>query len=214
MRIVFPPPATAITGTVANFSALPDAALHENQLYRVLAAQGVIFVNRKPAGIYDSDGATWSYVSDFTENDQAGEISFDPTGLPVLSGATVQAALAQADSGLNIVLTTAPGLTIDGAGSVPATGSQGFITFPYACTITKWYMSADQTGSAVIDIKHSGVSIVGTGNKPTLAAAQSGNAAPSGWTSVAIAADDIIEYNLDSVATITKLSMILKVRRS
>ncbi len=52
---------------VANFSALPDPALHADETYLVLQPQGVIWVNRKQAGLYSSDGAVWTYEGDSTE---------------------------------------------------------------------------------------------------------------------------------------------------
>jgi hypothetical protein len=103
------------------------------------------------------------------------------------------------------------GITVDGGGSVPSTGSKGFITLPYAGTITNWYLAADASGSCVIDLKRSGTSIVGGGNKPTLSSAQSGNAAVSGWTSTSISAGDIIEFNLNSVSTITRVNLVIKI---
>jgi hypothetical protein len=51
----------------ANFAALPAAASNSGVIYVVIAAQGVYFVNRKPAGLYRSDGATWVYLADETE---------------------------------------------------------------------------------------------------------------------------------------------------
>jgi hypothetical protein len=106
------------------------------------------------------------------------------------------------------------GITIDGGGSSPSTGSKGFITIPYAGTITNWYLAADTSGSCVIDLKRSGTSIVGGGNKPTLSAAQFGNAAVSGWTSTAISAGDIIEFNLNSVSTLTRVNLVSQVAKS
>lgn len=106
------------------------------------------------------------------------------------------------------------GVTVDGGGAVPVTGSLGFITIPYNCTITNWYMVANVSGSAVIDVKRSGSSIVGAGNKPTLSSQSSANAAVSGWTSVSISAGDIIEFNLNSAATLSRLNLVLKVTRS
>ena len=104
------------------------------------------------------------------------------------------------------------GIDIDGAGSVPATGSKGFITLPFNCTIQNWYLACDASGDAVIDLKVSGTSIVGGGgNKPTLTGAQSGNAAVSGWTDDTMAAGVIVEFNLDSIATITHANLVLKV---
>jgi hypothetical protein len=65
----------------------------------------------------------------------------------------------------------------------------------------------------VIDVKRGGTSIVGAGNKPTLSGAQSGNAAPASWTSVAVAKGDILEFNLDSVATITRVNLVLEMQK-
>jgi len=100
---------------------------------------------------------------------------------------------------------------IDGSGSTPSTGSKAKITAPCAFTITNWYVVADQSGSCVVDVKRSGSSIVGGGgNKPTLSSAASANAAVSGWSSTAIAAGDIIEFNLDSVTTCQRINVVIK----
>lgn len=101
------------------------------------------------------------------------------------------------------------GVGADNSGSVLSTGSIGFVTVPYSCTITKWYLAADQSGSIVIDVKRSGTSIVGAGNKPTLTSAQSGNATVSGWTSVSLSAGDILEFNINSATTITRVNLVL-----
>lgn len=103
------------------------------------------------------------------------------------------------------------GITIDGGGSPPSTGSQGYITLPYAGTITDWYVAANTSGNCVIDLKRSGTSIIGGGNKPTLSSAQTGNAAVSGWTSTSVSVGDIIEFNLDSISTITRVNLVIAV---
>ena len=56
-----------LAGEVANFAALPSAAANSGKNYLVRNSQGVYFVNRKPAGIYTSDGAVWNYDGDATE---------------------------------------------------------------------------------------------------------------------------------------------------
>lgn len=106
------------------------------------------------------------------------------------------------------------GITIDGNGYDPGTGSKGYITLPYSGTITNWYLAADTSGSCVIDVKRSGTSIVGAGNKPTLSSAQSGNAAVSGWTSTTVSAGDIIEFNLNSITTITRVNLMIQLLRT
>lgn len=103
------------------------------------------------------------------------------------------------------------GTSVDGMGSVVTIGSKGKITIPYNCTITEWYVVSDVSGSIVFDVKRAGTSIIGAGNKPTLSSGSSANAAVSGWTSTAITAGDIIEYNIDSAATLTHASLTLKI---
>jgi hypothetical protein len=87
----------AISGDAANFAALPAASGHTNEMWRVLAAQGTLFVNRKPAGVYESDGSDWSYVADFTENDQASEIQNDSA----VAGNTTKDALETLNNAAN-----------------------------------------------------------------------------------------------------------------
>lgn len=131
-----------------------------------------------------------------------------PTGLGVTgpTGTGVTGPTGVTGVGVNCF-----GITIDGAGSVITTGSKGFVTIPYTCTITNWYLAADQSGSVVIDVKRSGTSIVGgSGNKPTLSSAISGNAAVASWTSVAVTAGDILEFNVDSASTLTRVNLVIK----
>lgn len=112
-------------------------------------------------------------------------------------------------------LTGAIGTIVNGQGGVVSTGSKGFITIPYNCTINTWYVAADVSGSIQFDVKRSGTSIVGGGgNKPLLSSAISGNATVSGWTSTTITAGDILEWNVDSAATVTNVSLVLKVTKS
>jgi hypothetical protein len=129
----------------------------------------------------------------------SGAVAIDDTGFTTLTA--------------NLIVSPF-GITIDGGGSAPSTGSKGFITIPYAGTIANWYLAANASGSCVIDVKRSGTSIIGGGNKPTLSSAQTGNAAVSGWTSTAISAGDIIEFNLNSVTTITRVNLVIKLNRT
>lgn len=103
------------------------------------------------------------------------------------------------------------GLSVDGAGAVISTGAKMPVTVPLNCTITNWYVAADLSGAVVIDVKVGGTSIVGGGNKPTLSGTASANAAVSGWTSVIITAGSIIDFNVDSASTVTKVNLVLKV---
>lgn len=102
-------------------------------------------------------------------------------------------------------------LGVDGQGGVVSTGSKGFITVPNTMTLTHWYVACDVSGSIQFDLKQGGTSLVGGGgNKPLVSAAISGNAAISGWTDITLAAGDILEWVVDSGATITNCSCVIK----
>lgn len=108
-------------------------------------------------------------------------------------------------------------LVIDGGGSTPGTGVKGQFDVPTNCTLTGWVLTADQSGSAVIDVlrsTYSGfpttASIAGT-DKPTLTSAQKNeNLGPlSNWTSTALSTGDQLQFNLNSVATVQRLNLTL-----
>jgi hypothetical protein len=108
---------------------------------------------------------------------------------------------------------------IDGGLTVPGTGSKGFIEIPFACTITGARLAADASGSCVVDIKkatYSGLfstSSICASAKPTLSSARKAqDTTLTGWTT-AVAAGDWLEFNLDSITTITRLSVSLSLLR-
>ena len=110
------------------------------------------------------------------------------------------------------------GYVIDGGAAVPATGVWGQISIPIACTITGWILTGDASGSCVVDVLRSTysafpttTSIAGT-DKPTLSTAQKNqNLAISAWGSVALAAGDQVQFNLNSVTTIKRIAITLMV---
>jgi hypothetical protein len=112
------------------------------------------------------------------------------------------------------------GITIDGGGSAPATGSKGYIQVNFNATITAWTLLADLSGSAQITLKKSTyagfpttASIVAAA-PPVLSSAQKNtNSTLTGWTT-AVTAGDILEFNLDSVTTCTRLNLIVTMTRS
>lgn len=115
-------------------------------------------------------------------------------------------------------ITTTLGITIDGGGSVPSTGVKGDLFIPVACTIVEAIMLADQTGSAVIDIWKAAIAayppVVGgsivSAAPPTLSAANhSTDLTLTGWTT-ALAANDTLRFNLNSISTIQRVSLALK----
>lgn len=110
---------------------------------------------------------------------------------------------------------------LDGAGAVLTTGIKLSIEIPFACTINSVTILADQVGSLVLDIWKAPLanypptvanSICGTA-KPTLASAQSvQDATLAGWTTT-VAAGDTLRFNVNSAATITRISVTLKITK-
>ena len=105
-------------------------------------------------------------------------------------------------------------------GTTLTTGSKGFWEVPYACTITANRLFANASGSLVVDVKkatYSGfptTSSICASAKPTLSSAQkSQDSTLSGWTT-ALAAGDVLEFNVDSVTTIVRATLSLTVTRT
>lgn len=111
----------------------------------------------------------------------------------------------------------AVGVTIDGAGSAISTGVKGYIVVPFAGTITRWDLVADQVGSIVLDVWKDTYAnypptvadtIAGT-EKPTLSSAiKNQDTTLSTWTT-SVAAGDVIAFNVDSASTVTKVTLTL-----
>ena len=111
--------------------------------------------------------------------------------------------------------------TFDGAGAALVVGSKVRVRVPYAGTIKSVSLGADVSGSAVVDIwkdTHANYPptvadtlIGGGGTKPTLSANDHGeDTTLTAWT-VSISAGDWLVFNVDSCATITWLTVMLKV---
>jgi hypothetical protein len=113
---------------------------------------------------------------------------------------------------------------IDGGGSPLVANQHVYLFVDYACTIHQVTQVADQTGSAVVDIWSctyaqfdAGGSHPVAGDKitssapPTISSAvKSQDATLSGWTT-AIAAGTVLCFNVTSAATITRVTLALKV---
>lgn len=108
-------------------------------------------------------------------------------------------------------------VTFDGDGQTLATGNTSiYWTCPYACTITGWYLNADQSGSVVIDVwKTVGIptnsnTITGT-EKPTLSSQQqNSDTSLSTWTT-AVSAGDTFGFEVESATTVTKAVLTIRV---
>jgi hypothetical protein len=127
--------------------------------------------------------------------------------------AAMRATLGVADAALNYI--------IDGGGSTITTGLKPDIVVPFTCTVTGWWMLADQTGSIVVDIwKNSYASFPPlvantiTGSElPTITAGIKGqDIALSTWTT-ALTKGDILRFNVNSCSSITYCDLYLALTR-
>lgn len=110
---------------------------------------------------------------------------------------------------------------IDGGGSAISTGTKGSFTVPFACRIDKVTLLADQSGSVVVDIwkdtytnyKPTVADTITASAKPTLSSAiKYQDSTLTGWTKT-LAANDVLTFNVDSAATITKLTVSLTITK-
>lgn len=142
----------------------------------------------------------------------------DPTGTPSNVYLTPDYIATHTRSGI------AGGIVanISGGGSTITTGLKGFIVAPYAMTLTKATALADQTGDIVVDIWVDTYANFPPTDADTITASapvtissgvKSQDSTLTGWDT-AIAAGDIIAFNVDSVTDIEQLTIILEGTRS
>lgn len=123
----------------------------------------------------------------------------------------------------NTLKETLLGWIIDGGGAEITTGIKGDLgPIPFACTILEVSMLADQSGSIVVDVwkdtyanaPPTDADSITASAPPTISVAtKSQDSTLTGWTT-AIAAGDVLRFNVDSVTTIERVTIALKVRRA
>jgi hypothetical protein len=115
---------------------------------------------------------------------------------------------------------------IDGGGSPITTGVKGFLQIPFACTIvSNTLLSTDAaatSGSIVVDIWKDNYAnyppavgdTITAAAKPTITTAiKSTDATLTGWTT-SISAGDVLGFNVDSVTTLTRVTVQLSVTKT
>lgn len=118
-------------------------------------------------------------------------------------------------------LDTAIAFVIDGVGATITIGVKGDLQIPFACTILGWSLFGDQSGSIVVDIWKDTpgnfpptiADVITASAKPTITTATNASSSTlTGWTT-AIAADDVLRFNVNSVTSLQRATLSLKVRR-
>lgn len=152
---------------------------------------------------------------DFTYDDAGNTITAD------VKDASITAAKLAA----NQVIATIE-IVIDGGGAVLTTGLKGYLEIPFGCTITRATLLADVSGSVVVDIFKCTYANFDVTTHPVAAdkitasapptittAVKSQDATLTGWTT-AIAAGDILAFNINSVTTIKRVTLSLRVNKT
>lgn len=127
---------------------------------------------------------------------------------------------------LQTQLLTIP-FVMDNGGIALTTGLKGAIgPFDFPFTIERWSLLGDQSGSIVVDIykttytaydptTHPAVAdTITAAAKPTISSAKKAQSSTlTGWTT-SVAVDDILAFNIDSIANLQRVTLALKVRRT
>ena len=95
---------------------------------------------------------------------------------------------------------------------------------PFDCTINAWTLLADQSGSIVIDIwkdtyanfpPTDADAMPGAGKEPTLSGvAKNQDTTVTDWTDYTITAGEVLRFNVDSVTTVERVTLSLKVTKT
>lgn len=111
---------------------------------------------------------------------------------------------------------------IDGGGAAITTGVKGYIEVPFACTIEQVTLLADQTGSITVDIWKDTYanyppvdadSITASAVPAISSSDKDQDSTLTGWTT-SITAGDILGFNVDSAATVERVTVALRVKKT
>lgn len=159
-----------------------------------------------------------------TLTDHGVVIGRGTAGVDVTSAGTTGQVLKSGGSGANgayaddLVSIT---FIIDGGGATITTGVKGDLEIPFSCTITVATLLADQSGSIVVNVwKDTFANFPPTvadkitaSAPPTITTAtNSKDSTLTGWTT-SITAGDTLRFNVDSITTIQRVTLSLKVKR-
>lgn len=122
-----------------------------------------------------------------------------------------------------VVRTGSITMIVDNGSTTITTGVKGFLEIPFAATILGWtLLSTDASatsGSIVVDIWKDIYAnypptigdVITASAKPTISSSNKGQSSTlTGWTT-SIAAGDVLGFNVNSVTTLTKIALILKI---
>jgi hypothetical protein len=109
------------------------------------------------------------------------------------------------------------GFVIDGAGTVPASGTYASVVSPFSGTITNWTIISDISGSATLDVwkangaKPTNANSIVASAKPTLSSSDFATSSTlTGWTT-SVATGDVFTVELESISGCNRITLQLGV---
>jgi hypothetical protein len=220
---------SALTGDVtatanSNSTTIANDAVTYAKLQNVSTTARLL--GRKTAGAGDAEECSLSEVLDFVGSAAQGDILYrGASGWTRLPAGTAGGYLKTLGAGANpewAQFRGQLGITIDGAGSAITAGLKGYLRVPYACTINAAEIVANASGNISVDIWRDTFAnfppVVGnsiTASAPVvLSAAQSSrDTLLTGWAA-SLQAGDYLAFNVNALATVSRVTLTLEVTRT
>lgn len=202
---------------------ISDDNVTYGKIQNVVANNVILGNNAGAGGIVDEltaaevrtiiDGA-----NNYTHPNHSGDVTSTGDGATVIGSNKVTDAMM---STTEDAMLAGIEFIIDGGGSAITTGIKGDLEIPFNCTIEQVTLLADQSGSIVIDIwkdtyanfPPTVADTITAAAKPTITTAtKSQDATLTGWTK-SITKGDILRFNVDSITTVQRVTLSLRVRK-
>ena len=183
------------------------------------------------SGQIDAGGKVWSNgVSSDHHISTAGSFiglfgRATSNGISCNAGISTASGIQFSDGSIATSYTDTIGAYVTNGSRTLTTGIKGRRVIPYDCTVTEWVVTGSTSGSITWDVNWgktsawpnalASVGFSGNGSAPQLGAtaSQSYVLIPTAWTKSGFSAGDIIQFEVDSVSTITDCELALKIKR-
>lgn len=182
-------------------------------------AEGTLYHSSDTHVTERSNGTTWENYSDVSSSVSAHHTTHETGGTDAIAALDAAVITTGTISSARLpAVRRQITLVIDGGGSVITTGFKAYVSIPVAGTLKKWRILADLSGSIVIDVWKDVFAnyppvvadTITAAAKPTLSGALSAESSTlTGWNT-ALVAGDVLGFNVDSVATVKKISLTLE----
>jgi hypothetical protein len=215
----------------AGVSAAEKASFVTLTAANAFTAAQTITKTAAPAFLVENDGGTDLFRVNTTDSDveiYGGGLleGYSDAGTTQTWSVDSSTGAAQFDSTVTTTRvvgdTSVWSVIIDGGGSTITTGVKFDLEVPYNATVTAWDIFGDTTGSIVVDIWQDTYAnfpptvadVITTSEKPTISASNKGQDTSlnsgNGWS---VTQGRILRFNVDSVSTVTRVTIALKVTR-